>query len=111
MDLLGLAKHGLNGFEQIAIIGVMVTAFISLLYAWLLRGTVLKKDKGTEKMQEVWNAIRIGADSYLRQQLRTILPLILVLTVALFLSVYIVPPTLETASSIVSLCKAWMPRI
>ena len=27
-------------------------------------------------MQEVWNAIRIGADSYLNQQLRTILPLI-----------------------------------
>src|SRR5512139_3309030 len=95
MDLFGLAKHGLNDFEQIAIIGVMVTAFISLLYAWLLRGTVLKKDKGTQKMQEVWNAIRIGAESYLGRQLKSILPLILVLTVALFLSVYIVPPTLE----------------
>jgi K(+)-stimulated pyrophosphate-energized sodium pump len=43
----------------------------------------------------VWNAIRIGADSYLNTQLRRILPLILVLTVVLFLSVYIVPPTLE----------------
>jgi len=95
MNLLGLARHGLNGFEQIAIIGVVLTAFISLLYAWLLRGTVLNKDKGTQKMQEVWNAIRIGADSYLNQQLRTILPLIVVLTIALFLSVYIVPPTLE----------------
>ena len=95
MDLLGLAKHGLNTFEQIAIIGVMITAFVSLLYAWLLRGTVLKKDKGTQRMQEVWNAIRIGANGYLSQQLRTILPLILVLTVALFLSIYIVPPTLE----------------
>jgi K(+)-stimulated pyrophosphate-energized sodium pump len=46
-------------------------------------------------MQEVWDAIRIGADSYLSQQLRTILPLIALLTVALFFSVYIVPPTLE----------------
>ena len=95
MDLFGLARHGLNNFEQIAIIGVMITAFISLLYAWLLRGVVLKKDKGTQKMQEVWNAIRIGAESYLSRQLKTILPLILVLTVVLFLSVYIVPPTLE----------------
>ena len=95
MDLFGLAKHGLNDFEQVAIIGVMITAFISLLYAWLLRGVVLKKDKGTQKMQEIWNAIRLGAESYLSRQLRTILPLILVLTVALFLSVYIVPPTLE----------------
>ena len=62
MDLLGLARHGLNAFEQVAILGVVITAFISLAYAWWLRGTVLAKDKGTEKMQEVWNAIRIGAD-------------------------------------------------
>jgi K(+)-stimulated pyrophosphate-energized sodium pump len=95
MNLLGLGSHGLNDFEQLAIIGVVITAIISLLYAWLLRGNVMKKDKGTPKMQEVWNAIRIGADSYLNRQLRTILPLILVLTIALFLSVYIVPPTQE----------------
>jgi K(+)-stimulated pyrophosphate-energized sodium pump len=95
MNLFGLAKQGLTNFEQIAIIGVMVTAFISLIYAWVLRGNVLNKDKGTAKMQAVWNAIRIGADSYLNRQLRTILPLILLLTIALFFSVYIVPPTLE----------------
>ena len=47
----------MNGFEQIAIVAVLVVAFISLLYAWLLRGTVLKKDKGSKKMQEVWDAI------------------------------------------------------
>jgi len=93
MNLLGLGHHGLNNFEQVALIGVVATAIISLIYAWLLRGNVMNKDKGTAKMQEVWNAIRIGADSYLNRQLRTILPLILVLTVALFLSVYIVPPT------------------
>jgi K(+)-stimulated pyrophosphate-energized sodium pump len=74
---------------------VVITAIISLVYAWLLRGNVLKKDKGTAKMQEVWNAIRIGANSYLGRQLRSILPLILILTVALFASVYIVPPSLE----------------
>jgi K(+)-stimulated pyrophosphate-energized sodium pump len=95
MDLLGLSRHGLNFFEQVAILGVVFTAFLSLLYAWLLRGKVLKKDKGSQKMQEVWNAIRIGADSYLNRQLRSILPIIALLTVALFLSVYIVPPTLE----------------
>jgi K(+)-stimulated pyrophosphate-energized sodium pump len=63
MNLLGLARHGLNDFEQIAIIGVVITAFFSLWYAWMLRGTVLKKDKGTPKMIEVWDAIRIGADT------------------------------------------------
>ncbi|MCA2001146.1 MAG: sodium/proton-translocating pyrophosphatase, partial [Chloroflexi bacterium] len=96
MDILWLgSRHGLNSFEQIAIVLVLVAAFISLLYAWWLRSTVLKKDKGTEKMQAVWNAIRIGADSYLGQQLKTILPLIGVLTVVMFLSVYVVPPSLE----------------
>jgi K(+)-stimulated pyrophosphate-energized sodium pump len=96
MNILWLgSRHGLNNFEQIAIVGVLTTAFISLLYAWLLRGNVLKKDKGTKKMQEVWDAIRVGADSYLSRQLKTILPLIGILTVVLFLSVYVVPPSQE----------------
>jgi K(+)-stimulated pyrophosphate-energized sodium pump len=95
MNILGLGGFGLSDLEQLALIGVVFTAFFSLLYAWLLRGTVLKKDKGTPKMQEVWNAIRVGADSYLGRQLRTILPLIFVLFFVLFLSIYIVPPSSE----------------
>ncbi len=42
-------------------------------------------------MQDVWNAIRIGAESYLGRQLRTILPAIGLLTIAMFLSVYRCP--------------------
>lgn len=95
MNLLGLARHGLNNFEQIAIVAVLVTAFISLVYAWLLKRSVLKKDKGTEKMQEVWDAIRVGAESYLSKQLKTILPAVGILFVAMFLSVYVVSPTKE----------------
>jgi len=96
MNILWLgSRHGLNNFEQIAVVLVLVAAFISLAYASWLRRTVLKKDKGTAKMQEVWNAIRIGADSYLGRQLRTILPLIGVLTLVMFFSVYVVPPSLE----------------
>ena len=81
-----------EGLVPWAIIGI---AIISLLYAWWLRGGVLKKDKGTPKMQEVWNAIRVGADAYLNRQLRTILPIIGLLAVALFFSVYVVQPTSE----------------
>lgn len=95
MNILGLARHGLNNFEQIAIVVVVLTAFLALLYAWLLRGTVLKKDKGTPKMQEVWNAIRVGAEGYLGRQMQTILPAIGLLAIALFLSVYVVPPSKE----------------
>ncbi|MEI6172030.1 MAG: sodium/proton-translocating pyrophosphatase, partial [bacterium] len=95
MNLLGLARHGLNNFEQIAILAVVLTAFLSLVYAWLLRKVVLKKDMGTAKMQEVWNAIRIGADRYLNRQLKRVLPVVGVLTIVLFLSVYIDPPSAE----------------
>ncbi|MDD5264926.1 MAG: sodium/proton-translocating pyrophosphatase, partial [Candidatus Bipolaricaulis sp.] len=98
MNLLGLAKHGLNNFEQIAILCVLLTAFLSLVYAWFLRRVVMKKDKGTAKMQEVWNAIRIGADSYLSRQLKRILPVVAVLAVVLFLSVYIVKPSAEATA-------------
>jgi K(+)-stimulated pyrophosphate-energized sodium pump len=95
LNIFGMARHGLNNFEQIGILFVLATAVISLIYAWFLRGLVMKKDKGTPEMQEVWDAIRIGSDSYLNRQLKTILPAIIVLTIALFLSVYIVPPSLE----------------
>lgn len=96
MDIFSLgSRHGLDAFEQLAIISVLVVAFISLAYAWWLRGSVLSKDTGTSKMKEVWDAIRIGADSYLSRQLRTILPAIGILAVALFLSVYVVKPSLE----------------
>jgi K(+)-stimulated pyrophosphate-energized sodium pump len=93
MNILGLARHGLGNFEQIVVTGVLVTAFVALFYAWMLRGRVMRKDKGTPKMQEVWDAIKIGAHSYLNRQLRTILPLIGLLAMALFFSVYVVPPS------------------
>ncbi len=95
MNIFGLARHGFNAFEQISMLGIIVVAIISLVYAYLLRRHVLKKDKGSEAMQDVWNAIRIGADSYLSKQLRTIIASIVILTVVLFFSVYVVPPSLE----------------
>jgi K(+)-stimulated pyrophosphate-energized sodium pump len=108
MNIFDLARHGLNGFEQIAIWCVMAVAFISLAYAWLLRGTVLKKDKGTKEMQDVWDAIRIGADSYLSRQLKTILPAIGLLTVALFLSVFVVEPSKEAVNEFKDNAVIWV---
>jgi K(+)-stimulated pyrophosphate-energized sodium pump len=86
---------GLSFFERIAILSVLGVAVLGLLYALFLRKQILREDKGTAKMLEVWNAIREGSDAYLRKQLVTILPLIGLLTVALFFSVYIVPPSEE----------------
>lgn len=87
--------EGLSSFEQVAIYVVLFVAILGLGYALFLRNQILREDKGTAKMQEVWSAIRDGADAYLRSQLRSILPLIAILTVALFFSVYIVPPSPE----------------
>ena len=89
------AMQGLQPFEAIAIWAVFGVAILGLLYAIFLRNQILREDKGTPKMQEVWGAIKDGADAYLKRQLRSILPLIAILTVALFFSVYIVPPSPE----------------
>jgi K(+)-stimulated pyrophosphate-energized sodium pump len=89
------AMHGLTTLEAIAIWAVFGIAILGLLYAIFLRSQIMREDKGTAKMQEVWGAIRDGADAYLRRQLKSILPMIAILTVALFFSVYIVPPSPE----------------
>jgi K(+)-stimulated pyrophosphate-energized sodium pump len=82
-------------FEMVSLWVVLLIAFIGLGYAFLLRAQILRYDKGTAKMQEVWGAIRSGADAYLKRQLHSILPLIFILTVVLFFSVYVIPPSEE----------------
>ncbi|MEX2144288.1 MAG: sodium/proton-translocating pyrophosphatase, partial [Anaerolineales bacterium] len=77
---------GLSSFETIAIWSVFGVAILGLLYALYLRRQILAEDTGTPKMREVWGAIRDGADAYLGRQLRSILPLIVVLTAAMYLS-------------------------
>ncbi len=83
----------LNPIEHEMLWGVIVVAFVGLAYAlWLWRDT-MRRDKGTKEMQEVWDSIRVGANAYLRRQLRTILPVLGLLVVVLFLSVYVVTPS------------------
>jgi K(+)-stimulated pyrophosphate-energized sodium pump len=85
----------LSGLEQSMLIGVIVVAFISLLYAyWLWRDT-LRRDKGNPEMQKVWNAIKTGANAYLQRQLRSMLPILGLLAIVLFFSVYVVKPSAE----------------
>ena len=87
--------HGLSPLEQISLLCVLGISILGLLYAMFLKNQIMREDKGSARMQEVWSAIGEGADAYLRKQLLTILPIIVVLTVALFFSVYIVPPSPE----------------
>jgi K(+)-stimulated pyrophosphate-energized sodium pump len=94
---------GATPFETIALWAVLGIALLGLAYALFLRRQIMAEDKGNSKMIEVWEAIRQGADAYLGRQLRSILPLIVVLTIALFFSVYIVPPSAEALERLPSL--------
>ena len=74
--------YDLNPFEQNAIWLVLGMSLVGLAYAVFLRNQILAEDKGTAKMQEVWGWIKSGANAYLSRQVRAIVPLIAVLTVA-----------------------------
>ncbi|MHA1329767.1 MAG: sodium/proton-translocating pyrophosphatase, partial [Candidatus Hodarchaeales archaeon] len=88
----------LDLFEKLVLIGVIIVAIISFIYSWWLKQDVMKQDTGTKEMKEVWSAIKEGADAYLWKQLKTILPIVAILTVALFLSVYLVQPSKAAVS-------------
>jgi K(+)-stimulated pyrophosphate-energized sodium pump len=92
--------HGMTPYETYALFGVLGVSILGLAYAVFLRWQILKEDKGTQKMQDIWNSIKLGADAYLTQQLRTILPFIGLLVVALFFSVWIVKPTPEALDEV-----------
>jgi len=90
-----MSVMGLTPLESIAIWAVFGVALLGLAYAVFLRSQILREDKGTPQMQEVWNAIKDGADAYLKKQFRSIMPLIGILTIALFFSVYMFHPPLS----------------
>ena len=72
--------------EQAALLGVMGVAIAGLLYAWMLVGQVRRADQGTQRMQEIANAVREGANAYLAAQFKKIGPLIIVITIVLYLT-------------------------
>ncbi|MBN2229296.1 MAG: sodium-translocating pyrophosphatase [Candidatus Thorarchaeota archaeon] len=92
MQLFETFLTSMSLIEQLMIMTVIAAAFVSLVYAWWLRKGVLAQDKGTEQMQRVWNGIREGALSYLHRQLKTIVPILIVLSILLFFTVYITTP-------------------
>jgi len=73
----------LSTFESLALWGTLISAVIGILYGLKLRAEILRKDPGTEKMQQVAGQIQEGAGAYLNRQFRTIVILVLVLFVAL----------------------------
>jgi len=76
-------------FEQIGLAAVMVTSIAALIYAWMLAREVLREDPGTEKMQEISDAIRTGAIAYLNKQMEVVIPLSFVLAIVLFFTAHL----------------------
>lgn len=72
--------------EKVAILMVLAVAIAGLLYALLLVRQVIKADSGTKKMQEIASAVREGANAYLKAQFRKIGPMIVILTILLYVT-------------------------
>lgn len=85
----------MSGFETTMIYVVLSTALVALLYAGTLSRQILKYDRGTDAMQRVWRYIKTGANAYLKTQLRTVVVMIVILTGAMFFSVWIIHPSAE----------------
>lgn len=75
-------QFGRNDYLYLFIsLGLSVMA---ILFGWLFMRQVLKRDPGSEKMQEVSRAIEDGARAYLRRQIAAMLPFVALLAVGLF---------------------------
>ena len=64
---------------------VLVSAVIGLGYGLLLVRTVLRADPGPKSMTDVADAVEQGAMAYLRRQVGTMIPFVILIFVALFL--------------------------
>src|SRR5579871_2219083 len=77
------------GKGEYTIIGIAFAAgLLSILMGWVFYRSVAGLNPGTEKMQEVGQAIRDGAMAYLRQQVKMMSVLVLLLCVGLFFLFY-----------------------
>jgi K(+)-stimulated pyrophosphate-energized sodium pump len=72
--------------EKLGLLGCLVVALVGLGYAvWLMR-QVYAADTGTPAMQAVAEAVRQGANAYLRRQFSVVSVLIVLITIVIILS-------------------------
>ncbi|MGE5314520.1 MAG: sodium/proton-translocating pyrophosphatase, partial [Acidobacteriota bacterium] len=68
--------------ELALVLGISV---LGLLFALYLIGNILKRDTGTSAMREISDAIKVGAEAFLRRQYGTIITLAVVLALLIYL--------------------------
>ena len=93
--LLMIGLKEFSTFEVASLFGVLGIALMGLYYAFYLRRQILSIALPGGKMQEVWGGIKEGAEAYLASQWKIIRNMIGVLVVVLFLSVWVVQPSIE----------------
>jgi len=86
-----LAEGGYQNFtlgsqEWLWLIFAVAVAFLALGVGFLMMRGVLAKDAGTEKMNEISDAVHEGAMAYIKRQFRTILVIVVPLAVVVFLT-------------------------
>src|SRR5271157_2543477 len=79
--------QGGQGMLQIPV--VVGISIVALIVAGILARSVLSQDEGTPKMKEVADAIRVGAEAFIKRQYSTIAILAIVLAVVIFCVYYI----------------------
>jgi K(+)-stimulated pyrophosphate-energized sodium pump len=72
--------------EVYGLIAVLFVAIAGLLYAAMLVKQVRRAEQGTKQMQDIAAAVREGANAYLSAQFKKIGPLIIIITILLFLT-------------------------
>ncbi|RJP64341.1 MAG: sodium-translocating pyrophosphatase [Ignavibacteriales bacterium] len=72
--------------EITSLLSVLGIAIAGLLYALMLVKQVYKADSGTAKMKEIADAVREGSNAYLKAQFKRIGPLIIIITILLFVT-------------------------
>jgi K(+)-stimulated pyrophosphate-energized sodium pump len=76
----------LTPFEQTSLYVVMAIAISALIYALILRRQVLRENKGSGKIVEVWEGIKQGANAYLKTQFKSLIMFVGLLGIFLYFS-------------------------
>lgn len=67
---------------------VWIIGILSLLFSFWLVRSILRLETGTQKMNEIANAIKVGANAFLKRQYFTITVLSLILSIIMFVVYY-----------------------
>jgi len=69
----------------------LYVALIALIFALIQIALLLRNNPGTKKMQEIANAVKIGASAFLIREYLVILPAGVILTIAIYVAAGLIP--------------------